>query len=268
MAKKKTQNFSDTASDAQQEEIIEEVLSYYKDKKLSEEEIPPERHTSDSFSFGFSADDVLSEEIIELNKNSFLNEAVFYLAAVLLAVGAMASAFTMGTSLGAGDDKVSFLTEELRISDEKYNAATAEQKSLNEKLASLTAEHLDTRERAGTIEEYADTKESLEKKLSELSAKAKELNDTLYNKRQTLNAAKESGEKYTITLTPGVYTVGKNLPKGTYSVTGEGSIIASTSAKETKINEQLSADTPASLTLEAGYTIKINKSTTFKLGSQ
>ena len=67
-------------------------------------------------------------------------------------------------------------------------------------------------------------------------------------------------------LTPGVYTVGKNLPPGTYNVTGAGSMIASTAAGEMKINMQLSAE-PNRAELRDGYTVKLNKSTTFAVSA-
>ena len=56
---------------------------------------------------------------------------------------------------------------------------------------------------------------------------------------------------------------GKNIPAATFDATSNGSIIAASEQKETKINEKLSPTTPTTVKFFDGYTIKINATTKF-----
>ena len=252
-----------TASPKLENINIEEIIDYYKDKQSPDIEAQ-------------LSHDIKTEEPKQENSESktdknavFLNELTFYLAAVLIAVCAIASAFHIGTKSNSDDEAIAGITKNLRAGDIEYNDSVLKNKELNDKLTALSAESLAIKEREGTVKDFETTKESLDKKLNSLKQEAKKLNDELYEKRQRLKASKENNsDEYSVTLTPGVYTVGKNLPYGTYNVSSEGSIIASTPARETKINEQLSSDKPISLRLETDYTIKINKKTVFKLIEQ
>lgn len=248
--------------------LLNEVADYYKNAEIESEDISVKQKDSEKFSFGFDINDRLSEEILEVNNEGPLNNVIFYLAVMLLAVFSLSTAYRIGINMNSSKEKTDYFVDEIKSSDVNYNNALEKQEELNNEIAKLTGETLDAKERKGSIEEFADTQKKLEEKLSELENQQKTLNDQLYAKRQELKEAKNNGGgEYSVTLTPGVYTVGKNLPQGTYNVTGAGSLIASTAARETKINEQLNSEKPVSVKLESGYMIKINKYTTFKLSS-
>lgn len=252
-----------------EEELFEEVAKYYENVELDTDNVTVVQKTDEKFSFGFDIDDCLSEEILESNNDGPLNNVIFYLALILFMLCTVATAYRLGININISEEKVTYFVDEIRQNDERYNTAVKEQEKLNKEIARLTGEALEAKERKGTIETFEQTKKKLEEKLNSLQTQEKALNDSLYTKRQEIKEAQGEGNgEYTIKLNPGLYTVGKNIPKGMYDVTGLGSIIASTDVKEMKVNEQLNETKATSVKLENGYTVKINKYTTFKLSRE
>lgn len=251
--------------DKKRSEIIEDDIVEYYIHDSEEDAEKQEDSVRGEFKFDFDIDDHLTEEIYEfpIQRQSNL---LFCSALMLVGAVALCTAFYVGTNISANRERIEYALENIRKVDSEYLAADAENRQLIEDIRQLTDESLKLKERQGTIQDYTNTKQSLEKKLSELKSTFQQKNDDLYNKRQALNALKESQkENFSVKLTPGVYVVGKNIPAGKYDVTGEGSIIASTSVRESVINLKLDPNTKTSVELKVEHTIKLNRTTNFVL---
>ncbi len=250
----------------------EEAAEYYDninkelDEELSESASKgeePER-TEERFSFGFDINDELTEELYEFPKERG-GSLIFYAACTFVAAAFLCTSFYLGAGKTADSEETQRVLELMSASDAEYAAALEENEALSAELSELSSRRLELRELASSVGDYEETKKSLEERLAAAKADFQSKNDELYSLNQEIAALKSQDGKYTVTLTPGVYAVGENLPAGTYNITGEGSIIGATAAGETKINMQLSPDEANSAELRSGYTVKINRTTTFTL---
>lgn len=255
---------------------IEEAAEYYKELEEKHKE-EPEKQSDDNrkeepeqerglLKFDFNIDDSLIEEIYEFPAQH-KNDLLFYSACVFVAAAFLCTAFYVGTNGSASDEEVAIALDSMRTSDSGYAAAIAENEQLTEEIKVLTRQSLEAQELTGALGDYEDMKQTLETRLEEAKADFQSKNDELYNLNQELSALRAQRDTYSVTLTPGVYSVGKNIPAGTYEVSGVGSIIAATAAGETRINMQLSPDSPSSVELRDGYTVKINRTTDFVLSA-
>lgn len=257
---------------------IEEAAEYYKELEEKQKEELKEELKEESGSgqkkepeqrpgllkFDFDIDDGLIEEIYEFpaqHKNNLL----FYSACIFVAAAFLCTAFYVGANSSASDEEIADALDRMRASDSGYADAVAENEQLTEEIKELTRQSLEAQELTGALGDYEDMKQTLETRLEEAKADFQSKNDELYNLNQELSTLR--AQSYSVTLTPGVYSVGKNIPAGTYEVSGSGSIIAATAAGETRINMQLSPDTPSSAELRDGYTVKINRTTDFVLSA-
>lgn len=223
----------------------EEVTEYFK---------PDKEKTEEKFKFGFNIDDSLTEEIHEFpvpqqSRLLFASSCVFALSLFLC------TAFIAGTNLSSGSEQTAAALEQLRAVSSEYHDVTERKNELTEEVRRLSDEELNSQSTANLLTNFDSAKKALEEKLNTAKADFQKKNDELYEINSVLDNADPSA--YTIKLEPGVYSVGSDIPDGTFSVTGDGSILAATSAKETAINMQLS-ESPNIVELKAGYTLKIN----------
>ena len=170
-------------------------------------------------------------------------------------------AFIIGTNHSADSTQTAITLDRLRSVSLDYKSAKAENKQLTQEVSELSQEALEADSKETMIGDYESTKQSLEKELNDAKAKLQSVNDELYNVNQEVKALKDGSKA--LELTPGTYSVGTNIPEGSFDVTGSGSIIAATSTKETVINSTLNPDTPVRLVFKSGYTVKINSNTKF-----
>lgn len=217
------------------------------------------------FRFGFDIDDELGEELYEFPARRG-NTFVFCAACTFVAAAFLCTAFYVGANRSSGSGDAQKTLDMMRAADSRYAEAVFENERLTEEIKDLTRQSLEAQELTGALGDYEDMKQALETRLEESQAEYQAKNDELYSLNSEIAALKSRQGEYSVTLTPGVYTVGKNLPPGTYNVTGAGSMIASTAAGEMKINMQLSAE-PNRAELRDGYTVKLNKSTTFAVSA-
>lgn len=245
MANQKKKKISDN------EVISEEIAQYYSqaEKATSEEIKKP-------FKFSFDIDDTLTEEIYDFHNEEPHEKLLFCSACVLAASVFLCTAFILGINTSSDRDQIDIFIEKLKTVDADYVNAKAENAVLTDEVNNLAHEALEAQERLATLDDYETTKQSLSKKLADKKTEFQTKNDELYNLNQELKNINEA--TLDISLTPGVYSIGTNLLEGTYDVTGDGSIIAATSMRETVINSALDKSTPVRLELKSGYTIKIN----------
>lgn len=156
--------------------------------------------------------------------------------------------------------------EAVMETDKAYLAAVAEGKLLNHKIDELNSDNERIESTFDDVIEYQkqyDKLKSEHDKISgELASARKQLEETRaeYSKTKTaLN--KLRSEK--LTLSPGIYTVGKQLFEGTYYVTGGGSLLVAGADKQLKLNELLDRLEPYEYELEDGDTLKLSGAAVF-----
>ncbi len=216
------------------------------------------------FNFGFDVSDELSEEVYILGEyNSAKSNIIFFSVSLVIAFVIAYVSFYTGTRLYPNKESIPSVVEAMKLTDKDYVAATATKETLINEKEYLTEDSLKALKELSDLKTLLNDKETSQKKLKDLTAQYENLSRELTQKKQRLEYEKNNA--YTITLNPGVYVVGKNIIAATFKVTSNGSIIAASEAKETKINEKLSNDTPVILKFYDGYTIKINATTKFVL---
>ncbi len=157
-------------------------------------------------------------------------------------------------------------TEMLFKTDDDYLAAVKAGKALRDEITGLNADNDRIESAFNDVVEY-------EKQLDSLKAEAKSLNDELYNVRSELKQAENDRNEaqseltglrgQTITLSPGIYTVGVHIPSGTYLVSGNGSLLTAGSDKTLKTNINLDTETPYRCELVDRDTIKLSTEAEF-----
>ena len=216
------------------------------------------------FSFDVDSTNELTEEIFMFSENNYKNNAlVFFVGLIAICITILFISYQFGARLNIDRENLPQIFENLKQSDADYIEESATKDALMSETESLTQELLTKQGEAGQLKSYSINKDTLISKRDELKNKLEKLTNELETKKNNNNSTQAS--LYTLTLNPGVYNVGKNIPAATYSVTGNGSIIASSAEKETKINEKLSPDIALEVQLHQDYTVKINTVTKFIL---
>lgn len=156
-------------------------------------------------------------------------------------------------------DKVAAITEKLQDRNEVYGELAEDNDRLNEKVDELYDERAERKAELNAIIDYESMRDETADKYDELSARLDEVQAEIASKQEEADklnteiALSGNGE---ITLTPGIYTVGKHIAVGEYSVTGKGSLLVSDSENKLRINTKLSS---------AGYKCGLSEGDTIKL---
>lgn len=232
-----------------------------------EYDIDAENTSSQLLKFDFDINDTLNEVIYDFPIGK-QNNLLFCSTCILIASLFLCTVYTIATSGSTDTEQVQLMLNHLRTTDSDYLSADSENRFLTEEIKELSGDALYFQEISGTVGNYGNTVQSLENKLEALKSEFIAKNDELYTLNQEVIALRDrTFEAATIDLFPGVYTVGKNIPVGTYNITGAGSLIVSTSAKEVRENVQLNESEATVIELKSGYVVKINRSTRFVLSA-
>lgn len=217
-----------------------------------------------SFSFELDSANELSEEIYILpNTNAKRNDLIFIFIVLVASILVAVISYQFGMRLNVDKDQMLQIYSELKETDGSYIQEIATNDTLLAENEKLTQEHLKNESEAKQLKDYSINKSTLNKKLESSKSEYEGLVKSIEDRKKQIS--QNSEQIYTLTLNPGVYLVGKNIPAATFSVTGNGSILASSIEKETKINEKLSKGTPIDVVLLDGYTVKITTITKFTL---
>lgn len=217
-----------------------------------------------TFSFELDSANELTEEIyIFPNTNAKKNDLIFIFVVLIASILIAFISYQLGSRLNVDKEQMLQIYSELKETDVSYIEEIATNDTLLAENEKLTQEHLKNESEAKQLKEYSINKSTLDKKLESSKTEYDGLVKSIEERKKQIS--ENSEEIYTLTLNPGVYLVGTNIPAATFSVTGNGSILASSKEKETKINEKLSKDTPIDVVLLDGYTVKITTITKFTL---
>ena len=216
------------------------------------------------FSFDVDSTNELTEEIFMFSEGNYKNNViVFFVGLIATCITMLFISYQFGARLNIDRENLPQIFENLKQSDADYIEEVATNDTLMSETETLTQELLTKQSEAGQLKSYSINKDTLNNKRDELKNELDKLTNELEAKKNEINSSTTS--IYTLTLNPGVYNVGKNIPAATYNVTGNGSIIVSSVEKEAKINEKLSPDTALEVRLFDNYTVKINTVTKFIL---
>lgn len=217
-----------------------------------------------TFSFELDSANELTEEIyIFPNTNAKKNDLIFIFVVLIASILIAFISYQFGSRLNVDKEQMLQIYSELKETDASYIEEMVAHDTLLAENEKLTQEHLKNESETKQLKEYSINKSTLDKKLESSKAEYDGLVKSIEERKKQIS--ENSEEIYTLTLNPGVYLVGRNIPAATFSVTGNGSILASSKEKETKINEKLSKETPIDVVLLDGYTVKITTITKFTL---
>ncbi len=186
------------------------------------------------------------------------------IAAVASASVIMVGAIT-GFLLPKDGGLVSDRAEMLKTSEQKYIDAVEENEKLNRRIDELTAQKEELNSELNAIIDYETARDSAKKDMNDVSAQVEALGKQIEEKQ---NQIKELDAKILdmggkVTLSPGMYTVGKQISAGEYYVKGDGSLLVSDSQSKLKINTRLTEEAPYTCRLTEGDVIKLETEAVF-----
>ena len=250
------------------DEELNEIADYYKNKPdpdtddvKTEAEIPKDE-TEETVSTDVDAEEITENGDNEKRELLWFRISVIAAAAAVIALGFLTGRFIVPVSQDAVTDKTAALFK----TDADYLAAVKDNKEINTEIDELNADNERIENSFNDVVEY-------EKQLDKLKADFKSVNDQLYDARNELKAAKSDYDSAqsslkklksrTVTLSPGTYTVGVHIPAGTYTATGNGSLLTAGTDKNLKINVNLDHE-PYLCELSERDTIKLSCAAEFK----
>ncbi len=123
----------------------------------------------------------------------------------------------------------------------------------------------DKKTQAGDVTDYDNAKADLRAQIDEKSAELQTINGEIADKTARLadiDAKIAEKTASNISLSPGRYTVGKDIPAGRYNVVGTGAFAAASSDGSNKYNTTLGS-TPYEVSLNAGDRLKLGSTVLF-----
>lgn len=178
----------------------------------------------------------------------------FFLVFIVISALVIVLGFTVGffvPHIGEYED-----SHEIAAHDPDLREAKEKNAELNEETARLFAERAEKKATLKSIENYDGEGKT---ELDDLTSELNELNSRIEEKKKEADTDTEADGS--ITLSPGIYTVGKHIPSGSYYVSGGGSLVVSDQSGN-KINSPLSKEA-AEYELSDGDTVKIEASVKF-----
>ncbi len=171
----------------------------------------------------------------------------------------------IGCIIPKNAEKTAEIKERLQEENKDYLKAYRTNNRLNRRVDELYEERAELKAELNSITDYEEMRDKTTDKYEELSEKMNAAEKEIDEKQTEIDGlnseiALSGGGK--ITLTPGMYTVGKHIAVGEYSVTGKGSLLVSDKDSKLKINTKLSS-AGYKCGLSEGDTIKIEASAAF-----
>lgn len=181
-------------------------------------------------------------------------------AAVVIMIGAIT-----GFLIPVNENVLSEKTELLKSENQQYISAVNENEKLSKRVEELYEEMLEVNSELERINDYEIERNSSKKDIDDVSAQIEELKKQIDAKQLEIDKLdskiRDMGGK--ITLSPGMYTVGKHISAGEYNVTGDGSLLVSDSQSKLKINTRLTESESHTCSLSEGDIIKLETEAIF-----
>ena len=260
---------NDTADDLMNEDIIE----YYKNLPVddtTEIEHKP-NSVKDKIAGIFKSGNrltVITGDNNEIDKGSVFSnktrELLSYCAVGLVCIAIIVSSLFIAARLPKDEARAEELASIKRESDD-YKSLQSDFESINSEVESLKTSLNEKQSSVENIKNYEQSRISLRNELDSKKKELSSLNDETKSLQAELDKLNDETEKKTssiLTLSPGKYVVGSNIPPGKYSVAGSGKFMVADSKNKSKYNEVLNSS-PFEIELNDGDIIKTD--TTVKL---
>lgn len=184
-------------------------------------------------------------------------------AAVLLIalIGFLLGRFILPVSDEVAEKRLS----EVRDASKEYNLAKSDNATLTAGIDSLEESNENIEKVFDSVIEYQKEYDNLQEEKGKKQAELDALNsdyEQLKSGYDKLQSKMSELKGQTVTLTPGMYTVGENIPEGNYSATGNGSLLIADSGNTLKINTILD-DVEFLCSLNNGDIIKLETQAEF-----
>ena len=251
------------------DERIDEILDFYKDKVLEEEQAAAdgaELVNGDAGQSDVSTPSPDDEELHDtqygLSKRNRMILTYSMTAAVCLII--LVGSYGITLLIPTNNERAAEYADQLRNSDSYIKIKTEHAEVLAETKKAESAVE-DKKKLSEAAENDENTKAELRKQISEKAAKLKEINSAVTEKTiksAAIDAEIASKSGTAITLSPGRYTVGSDIAAGRYSIVGNGSFSAATSGGSSKYNKTLGS-TPIEVELQAGDKLRLDCSVKF-----
>lgn len=182
-----------------------------------------------------------------------------YVGTALICAAIIAGSYTLAIVLPSNTRATEEFAATLRDSEaytsakDEFSRLTAEVKVLSDTVSNKEKQVKDLSDPENT---KAELRDEIDKKTEEL----KKLNDSISEKTEKLaqiNAGIAAASGVILSLSPGRYTVGRDIAPGLYHITGYGSFAAANSSGQSKYNLTLGS-APYEIELSAGDKLKLD----------
>ena len=225
---------------------MDEISNNQYDRHGTTENAPPETVN----------DDQIHDKSYGLNKLGRM--VITYVVTFILCVVVIASSYIIAIVLPSDKDATEEYANELRGA-EVYTSAKDEFSRLTAEVKELSATVSEKEEKVKDLSDPENTKAELRDEINKKSEYLKKLNDSINtktNKLSEINAGIMAASGVTLSLSPGRYTVGRDIAPGIYHITGYGSFAAASSSGQSKYNLTLGS-TPYEIELSSGDKLKL-----------
>ena len=196
----------------------------------------------------------------------YRKKPVFVIVTLILAAVLLIASFVAGRTWTKPKSKVDSLYLELLKTDSDYLKIHDEASSTLESLDKLKAERDEKQKEMDDLSKFEEEQAQVQQRIYEMQSQLEQLQSDIKAKQSKIektDAEIEKKSKLTSELTPGIYTVGKQIAPGQYTVTGDGALTVSDGSGGFRQSEILS-DEGTACTLEEGYVIKLETTAVFK----
>lgn len=225
--------------------IAQEIYEYYQKKQENLTDNSSDKNEASAANTISDLKDSAKNLISQKIKNIFWDRKnLMILSAVFAALFAVLCGYVIGLLIPKNSGRVAEITEQLKEESEQFQKALSDNSRLNGNVEDLYDERAQKKAELNSITDYEETRDQAINELYEISSQLEDLNNQIAekeNKVAELDASIKAAGGGEITLSPGMYTVGKQLAAGEYSVTGNGSILVSDSQSKLKINTKLTS---------------------------
>lgn len=253
---------------------IEDIVDFYKNIPLTEDDSEPEKKTDDKPKkklFSSRKKKITAEQTKDegIHDSSYgLNvrgrSAAAYAITAIICVLIIGASYILAVFMPGDEEIISKAADELRT-EEEYKETENEHNSLSYEINKLKTAVEAKESNINSVSDFDNAKAAIRSEIEKKKAELASLNEQLSLKQERLNVlnwqiSQKAGSA--VSLSPGKYTVGKNIVPGKYLVTGSGKLMTASSSGESKVNITLGADA-CEVTLEKDDIIKLETTAKF-----
>lgn len=221
--------------------IAQEIYEYYQNNQNTQQSSPSDSANTIADLDIIQTDNTVSQKI----KDIFWDRKKLLILSVILAVlFSVLCGYVIGLLIPKSDTRIAEITKQLEEESESFQKALSDNERLSEDVDELYDKRAEKKAELNNITDYEEARDLAKSEFDELLLQFDELQTQITEKKDEiakLDALIKNSGGGEIILTPGMYTAGKHIAAGSYSVTGNGSLLVSDSQNKLKINTKLTA---------------------------